>query len=110
VLKNPHWEMRLLAVPAEFRNYGLGGRLISYCENKVVELGEPVLTLHTTVLMKTAAAMYLRRGYVRYPDIDFQPVPGFTVHGYIKHFESSAGSLVGKQVVSKQISRSTIEV
>jgi predicted N-acetyltransferase YhbS len=77
-------EMRLLAVPPEFRNQGIANVLIEECERRAVPSGG--LTLHTTQIMKTAKAMYERRGYVRYPEIDFEPVPGFIVWGYRKLF------------------------
>ncbi|HEY9713739.1 MAG TPA: GNAT family N-acetyltransferase [Chroococcales cyanobacterium] len=84
LVKNPFPEMRLLAVPPEHRNRGLAGRLIEFCEQRAVESGWKTITLHTTVLMQTAKQMYERRGYIRYTDIDFEPVPDFIVWGYRK--------------------------
>jgi len=78
-------ELRLLAVPPEYRNQGVADALIKECERRAA--GSGGLTLHTTQLMKTAKAMYERRGYVRYPEIDFEPVPGFVVWGYKKLLE-----------------------
>jgi len=78
-------ELRLLAVAPEFRNQGVANVLIEECERRSAVSGG--LTLHTTHLMKTAKAMYERRGYVRYPEIDFEPVPGFVVWGYKKLFK-----------------------
>lgn len=83
-VKNPFPEMRLLAVPEEHRNRGLAGQLIEYCEAKARAEGSPTITLHTTVLMQTAKQMYERRNYLRYPEIDFEPIPGFVVWGYRK--------------------------
>jgi hypothetical protein len=37
--------------------------------------------------MQTAMAMYERRGFKRYSQIDFSPVPGFLVRGYIKQLD-----------------------
>ncbi len=85
--KNPYPEMRLLGILPEFRNTGIASLLINECESRTRQSGFDAITLHTTVLMQTAKAMYERRGYVRYPDIDFEPVSGFIVWGYIKHFE-----------------------
>ena len=84
IVKNPLPEMRLLGVSPEQRNRGLAGMLIDFCEAKARADGWKTITLHTTVLMQTAKQMYERRGYVRYTDIDFEPVPGFTVWGYRK--------------------------
>jgi len=82
VVKNELPEMRLLAVPPEFRNLGIANRLIEECERRAASSGG--LTLHTTQLMTTAKAMYERRGYTRFQEIDFEPVPGFIVLGYKK--------------------------
>lgn len=85
--KNPYPEMRLLGILPEFRNTGIATLLINECESRSRQSGYNAITLHTTVLMQTAKAMYERRGYVRYPNIDFEPVSGFIVWGYIKHFD-----------------------
>jgi GNAT superfamily N-acetyltransferase len=81
---NPFPEMRLLAVLPQHRNRRLGALLITACETRARADGFPAITLHTTVLMRTAKAMYERRGYVRSPDLDFEPAPGFVVLGYTK--------------------------
>ncbi|MBS1994068.1 MAG: GNAT family N-acetyltransferase [Cyanobacteria bacterium SZAS LIN-3] len=83
-VKNVYPEMRLLAVLPECRNLKVGARLIEVCEEKARTEGFDAITLHTTVLMQTAKAMYERRGYLPYPAIDFSPVPGFTVWGFKK--------------------------
>ncbi len=84
VVKNPYPEMRLLAVLPEFRNLKIGDDLIAACEELIAGQGFDHITLHTTKLMQTAKAMYERRGYTRYENIDFSPSPDFTVFGYIK--------------------------
>ncbi len=86
LVKNVYPEMRLLAVAKDFRNLGIGARLIDECEKLAQSKGFETITLHTTVLMQTAKLMYERRGYSRYPEIDFQPTPGFVVWGYKKQF------------------------
>ncbi|MBK9205298.1 MAG: GNAT family N-acetyltransferase [Candidatus Obscuribacter sp.] len=86
VVTNPYPEMRLLAVLPGHRDSGIGAQIINDCERRTRDDGYSAITLHTTVLMQTAKAMYERRGYVRYPEIDFEPVPGFVVWGYIKQF------------------------
>ncbi|HEY3997877.1 MAG TPA: GNAT family N-acetyltransferase [Candidatus Xenobia bacterium] len=88
-IANPYPEMRLLAVPPSSRNLGVGAMLIEACEQRAKPAG--VLTLHTTRLMQTARAMYERRGYTRFTDIDFEPVPGFVVWGYQKTLTAGAG-------------------
>lgn len=84
IVKNPYPEMRLLAVLPEYRNFKIGAELISACEEWTRDQGFDYMTLHTTNLMQTAKAMYERRGYERYFDIDFSPSPDFVVFGYKK--------------------------
>lgn len=84
LVKNNFPEMRLLAVDPQFRNLGVGDQLIKACEARSKHEGFDRMTLHTTVVMETAKAMYERRGYTRYTDIDFEPFAGFVVLGYWK--------------------------
>jgi GNAT superfamily N-acetyltransferase len=81
---NPFPEMRLLAVLPQWRDRQLGALLITTCEHRARGEGFAAITLHTTVLMQTAKSMYERRGYVRFPQLDFEPAPGFFVWGYTK--------------------------
>lgn len=85
-IKNPFPEMRLLSVLSAHRNKKLGDLLIQECEKRARESGAQAITLHTTKLMTVAKAMYERRGYARFDEIDFEPVNGFIVWGYIKRF------------------------
>lgn len=89
IVKNPYPEMRLLAVLPEYRNFKAGAELITACEEWVKANGFDYLTLHTTNLMQKAKAMYERRGYQRFSDIDFTPSPDFTVFGYKKSISRS---------------------
>jgi GNAT superfamily N-acetyltransferase len=84
LVKNNFPEMRLLAVDPQFRNLGVGDQLIKACEARCKQEGFERMTLHTTVVMERAKAMYERRGYTRYTDIDFEPFAGFVVLGYWK--------------------------
>jgi GNAT superfamily N-acetyltransferase len=84
-------EFRLLAVHPEQRDRGLGAVLIEHCEQLARDEGFPGITLHTTVLMQTAKAMYERRGYVAAPELDFWPSPDFVVWGFRKTFEKPQG-------------------
>ncbi len=84
LVKNPHPEFRLLSVLPEHRNKGIANVLIDACEARARHDNEEAITLHTTRFMSVAKAMYERRGYQRFDTIDFEPVPGFTVMGYIK--------------------------
>lgn len=90
VVHNPYPEMRLLSVHPDYRNRGLADRLIEICEKRAREEGFAKMTLHTTRLMTVAKAMYERRGYTRFEEIDFEPVAGFVVWGYIKDLKSAS--------------------
>jgi len=91
MVQNTFPEMRLLAVLPQYREQKAAGLLIDACEKRAQLEGFEAITLHTTVLMQRAKAMYERRGYTRYPQIDFEPVPGFVVWGYIKRFPAKGG-------------------
>lgn len=84
IIDNKYPEMRLLSVHPDYRNKGLANKLIEACEKRARDEGFDFMTLHTTSLMTTAKAMYERRGYERFEELDFKPVPTFTVWGYIK--------------------------
>lgn len=86
LVKNPFPEMRLLAVTPSHRNTGVGASLVSFCEDLTRTAGDTAVTLHTTEVMKTAKHMYERRGYERFPDIDFKGFSGLLVMGYVKYF------------------------
>jgi len=78
----PWPEIRLLAVAPAARGRGIGAALVQECVRRARGTGAPVLSLHTTDLMKTAMRMYERMGFVRAPELDFHPAPGLTVKGY----------------------------
>lgn len=84
LITNPYPEMRLLSVSSAHRNEGLGALLIEECERRTRDGGFSAMTLHTTDLMTVARQMYERRGYSRFEQIDFEPIPGFIVWGYKK--------------------------
>lgn len=87
IITNPHPEMRLLSVPDRHRNKGVAAALIDFCEALAPQTfgnSGKSITLHTSDYMHVAKAMYERRGYKRFPDIDFHPAPGLTILGYIK--------------------------
>ena len=90
VVKNPFPEMRLLAIAPIARNRGIAAQLIRKCEERALKEGFSAITLHTTSLMSIAKSMYERRGYTRYPEIDFSPAENFCVMGYIKALEKTA--------------------
>jgi ribosomal protein S18 acetylase RimI-like enzyme len=88
-VRNPYPEMRLLSVVPHQRNQGIANSLIQICEERALRDQVDAITLHTTPLMAVARAMYERRGYVRYEEIDFMLAADFTVLGYIKTLRGS---------------------
>lgn len=79
-LKSP--EVRLLAVAPAARKQGIGRALMRECIERARRAGSSALTLHTTDLMQVAMQMYEHMGFVRAPELDFEPTPGFVVKGY----------------------------
>lgn len=75
-------EARLLAVAPPARGRGIGRALMQECARRAHQAGAPALALHTTELMRAALRMYERWGFVRAPELDFQPVPEVTIKGY----------------------------
>ena len=75
-------EVRLLAVAPSARGKGIGGRLMDECVRRARESGAKALMLHTTDVMQTAMRLYVRMGFQRLPDLDFEPAPGVVVKGF----------------------------
>ncbi|MBX9691351.1 MAG: GNAT family N-acetyltransferase [Cyanobacteria bacterium] len=91
IVRNPYPEMRLLSVSPQHRGKGLATKLIEVCEQRANKEKVNAITLHTTRLMEIAKAMYEKRGYTRFPQIDFEPSSGFVVWGYIKQLQGEPG-------------------
>lgn len=75
-------EIRLLAVDPAARGQGIGQALMQECIQRARQAGVAALTLHTTDMMSVAQSMYVRMGFVRAPELDFSPAPGYLVKGY----------------------------
>jgi len=75
-------EVRLLAVAPSARGRGVGERLMRECIDRSRRAGAAALTLHTTDMMDAAMRLYARLGFLRAPELDFQPVPELTVKGF----------------------------
>ena len=75
-------EVRLLAVAPSARGKGIGVRLMDECVRRARESGAKALMLHTTDVMQTAMRLYVRMGFQRLPDLDFEPAPGVVVKGF----------------------------
>jgi ribosomal protein S18 acetylase RimI-like enzyme len=75
-------EVRLLAVAPAARGQGVGAALMQECVRRARASGAAVLGLHTMDVMEAALRLYARLGFVRAPDVDFQPAPSLTVKGF----------------------------
>jgi GNAT superfamily N-acetyltransferase len=75
-------ELRLLAVAPEARGQGVGQALVEECIRRARRMGAAELGLHTSKSMAAAMRMYLRMGFVRAPEHDFQPPGAELVQGY----------------------------
>jgi ribosomal protein S18 acetylase RimI-like enzyme len=74
--------IRMLGVSADARGAGVGKALMAECERRAVAAGRTRMTLHTTVRMRAARAMYESLGYARTND---RVLPdGFVLMGYEK--------------------------
>jgi GNAT superfamily N-acetyltransferase len=75
---------RFLAVAPEARGRGVGRALMEACIDRARAAGHRQMVIHTTDAMKTAWAMYERRGFRRSEDLDFRKgalaIYGFRLH------------------------------
>lgn len=75
--------IRLLGVPPESRGHGLGRVLTEECLRRAQADGALAVGLHNHPSMSVARAMYLRMGFEPFPDNDFEPEEGTTVHAFL---------------------------
>ncbi len=85
-------EVRLLAVAPAERGQGVGNALMDECERRARRAGATVLGLHTMDMMQAAIHMYERRGFIRAPELDFQPAEGVLVKGYRRSLNGSTSN------------------
>lgn len=76
-------EFRMLAVRPEGRGRGAGEALVRACVERSRERGLRRLVLCSTGRMATAHRLYGRLGFVRAPERDWDPYPGFTLHAFV---------------------------
>jgi ribosomal protein S18 acetylase RimI-like enzyme len=78
--------IRMLAVDPAFQGRGVGRALVNACLARARTERRPRLILHTTDTMQSAQRLYARLGFQRRPDLDWEPVPGVTLRGYVFEF------------------------
>ena len=76
-------ELRLLAVSPSARGLGIGRALVDACVERARALGATHLGLHTSMSMRAAMQLYMGLGFVRAPELDFQPAGAELVEGYV---------------------------
>lgn len=81
-------EVRLLAVAPATRGQGIGSALMDECERRAHLAGATAVGLHTMDFMHAAIHLYERRGFVRVPELDFEPGPGVLVKGYRRSLDA----------------------
>jgi len=80
--------IRMLGVAPGHQGRGIGAALMDEAESRARQTGKTEITLHTTEPMKTARAMYARRGYERLPDEVFPD--GFVLMSYRKLLDAGS--------------------
>ncbi len=75
-------QLRLLAVKPSARGQGIGRLLMEECILRARRSGATALGLHTGDSMIVALPMYERRGFVRFPALDFDVDEGELVKAY----------------------------
>lgn len=65
--------LRLLAVRPAMRGRGVGRRLVEECLVRARRRGAAALGLHTAPFMRAANRLYETMGFVRAPQLDFDP-------------------------------------
>ena len=74
--------IRMLAVDATARGRGVGTALAAACIARAREDGRAAVFLHSLAYMRAAQAIYMRLGFIRRPDRDWEPVPGIRLLGF----------------------------
>ncbi|MDV5148270.1 GNAT family N-acetyltransferase [Streptomyces sp. SBC-4] len=80
-------EFRMLVVAPEARGRGVGEALVRACADRAGAAPECArLVLSTSPTMVSAHRIYERMGFVRTPERDWEPVPGFRLRTYSLEF------------------------
>ncbi len=82
-------EFRMLAVPPEARRRGAARALVRACLDRSRAAGHSRVVLSTQPGMTAAHALYASFGFVRDPDLDWEPAPGIRLLAYALDLEPS---------------------
>lgn len=80
-------EFRMLAVDPSARGQGVGEALARMCLDRFRSEGARAVVICSLPEMTVAHRLYRRLGFRRAPVLDWEPVPGVTLHGYRIDFE-----------------------
>lgn len=72
-------EFRFLAVSPQAWGHGVGDALVEACESHARHQGAPRMVICVRDFNDSAMGLYLRRGFVRFPERDWDPVPGVSL-------------------------------
>ena len=75
--------IRMLAVLPTFQGRGIGEALTRACIDQARLDGRRRVYLHTTLWMEAAQRMYVRIGFLRTPELDWEPEPGVKLLAYL---------------------------
>lgn len=78
--------IRMLAVLPEFQGRGIGEALVRACITRAAADRRERVYLDTTQWMETAQRLYRRIGFVRRPDLDWEPATGVVLTAYVYEF------------------------
>jgi ribosomal protein S18 acetylase RimI-like enzyme len=79
--------VRMLAVAPSAQGRGVGVALLRACLQRAADDGRARVVLHSTAHMATAQRLYVREGFRRAPDRDWEPSPGVALIGYEREVE-----------------------
>ncbi|MEO3749244.1 GNAT family N-acetyltransferase [Streptomyces sp. B6B3] len=77
-------EFRMLAVSPAARGRGAGEALVRECLRRARRSGRRRIVLSSQLQMHTAHRLYERLGFVRTPERDWEPLPGFVLSTFAR--------------------------
>nr|WP_245602161.1 GNAT family N-acetyltransferase [Peribacillus kribbensis] len=76
-------EIRMLAVAPLARGKGAASALVKECISRAEQQGYSAIGLHTGAFMESAIQLYEKLGFIRVPELDFEPADdGILVKGF----------------------------